>query len=249
VGLGGAPTAGPAQASTALASAGAATGARVPVIVFLKDQPEASGAGRARSEKTALIQAAQAPYLQRLRQLDATGVTSYRLVDAVAATVPAAEVGQLAASPGVAQVIPDSSAGMSASGIFPPASAGAWPTPVTPGLWYALPSETGPYPAGGAPAGTATLSMSAVTQTFDPSVSSPPGDFWQFGAAALAASAAYSLFTINPGQARTIPVTITPSGPAGTVVRGTLYVDDFVDSMQFLSGSQPMALPYTYTIG
>jgi hypothetical protein len=37
--------------------------------------------------------------------------------------------------------------------------------------------------------------------------------------------------------------------PAGTVVRGTLYVDDFVDSTQFLSGSQLMALPYSYTIG
>jgi hypothetical protein len=70
------------------------------------------------------------------------------------------------------------------------------------GLWYALPSETGPYPAGGGPAATAT-----------------------------------------------IPVTIAPSGPAGTVVRGTLYVDDFVDSMQFLSGSQLLALPYTYTVG
>jgi hypothetical protein len=60
---------------------------------------------------------------------------------------------------------------------------------------------------------------------------------------------AYSLFTVNPGQTRTIPVTITPSGTAGTVVRGTLYVDDFVDSMQFLSGSQLMALPYACAIG
>jgi len=32
-------------------------------------------------------------------------------------------------------------------------------------------------------------------------------------------------------------------------VRGTLYVDDFVDSLQFLSGSQLVAIPYAYTIG
>ena len=80
-------------------------------------------------------------------------------------------------------------------------------------------------------------------------MSSPPGDFWQLGVAALAASASYNLCTVGPGQTRTIPVTITPSGVAGTGVRGTLYVDDFVDSMQFLSGSQLMALSYTYTIG
>ena len=34
------------------------------------------------------------------------------------------------------------------------------------------------------------------------------------------------------------------AGKAGTVVRGTLYVDDFVDSLQFLSGSQLVAIPY-----
>ena len=144
-----------------------------------------------------------------------------------------------------------SSTGLTATGVFPPvgAGAGALTVPVTPGLWYAVPSEAGPYPAGGAAAATATLSMNAVTQAFDPAVSSPPGDFWEFGVAALAASASYNLLRINPGQTVTIPVTIKPSGAAGTVVRGTLYVDDFVDSMQFLSGSQLMALPYAYTIG
>jgi hypothetical protein len=61
----------------------------------------------------------------------------------------------------------------------------------------------------------------------------------------LASTASYRLFTVNPGQTRTIPVTIKPSGtaPPGTVVRGTLYVDDFAASMRFLSGSQLIALP------
>ena len=28
-----------------------------------------------------------------------------------------------------------------------------------------------------------------------------------------------------------------------------LYIDDFVDSLQFLSGSQLVAVPYAYTVG
>jgi hypothetical protein len=41
-------------------------------------------------------------------------------------------------------------------------------------------------------------------------------------------------------------VTITPSGDSGTVVRGTLYIDDF----DFFTdgGDELVALPYTYTI-
>lgn len=44
-------------------------------------------------------------------------------------------------------------------------------------------------------------------------------------------------------------MTIKPAGPPGTVVKGWLYADDFVDSLQFLAGSQLIALPYSYTIG
>jgi hypothetical protein len=139
-----------------------------------------------------------------------------------------------------------SSIGPQAAGVFP---ASALPTPVTPGLWYAVPSQVGPYPADGAAAVTASMAMTATTAAFDPSVTSPVGDFWQFGVRPLAAKASYNLFVVNPGQTRTINVTIKPTGPAGTVVTGTLYVDDFVDSMSFLSGSQLAALPYSYKIG
>ena len=79
--------------------------------------------------------------------------------------------------------------------------------------------------------------MSATTEEFDTTISSPQGDFWQFGVAPLAKSASYNLFTVNPGQTRTLTLTIRPSGKAGTVVRGVLYVDDFVDSLQFLSAA------------
>jgi len=137
-------------------------------------------------------------------------------------------------------------AGTMATAVFPP---GGLPTPVSQGLWYAVPSETGPFGTGGASAATATMSMSASTKTFDTSVNTAVGDFWRFGVQPLAASASYNLFVINPGQTRTITVTVKPAGAPGTVVKGMLYVDDFVDSMQFLAGSQVAALPYAYTIG
>jgi len=131
---------------------------------------------------------------------------------------------------------------------FPAAGPGALPTPVTPGLWYAIPAQAGPYPVSGARAATATMGMTATAAEFDPAVSTPQGDFWQFAVAPLAAHAHYSLLRVNPGRAVTIPVTITPTGTAGSVVHGTLFVDDFVDSMSFLSGSELAALSYQYTI-
>ena len=65
----------------------------------------------------------------------------------------------------------------------------------------------------------------------------------------LAGAAKYNLFTIDPGKSRTIDLTMRPTGTVGTVVSGNLYIDDFVDSLQFLAGSQLVALPYKYTIG
>jgi hypothetical protein len=143
---------------------------------------------------------------------------------------------------------PDTASGMgnSVTAQYP---AGTLPTPVTQGLWLADPSEVGPYPSGGAPAATATMSMSANTYEFDTSVTSPEGDFWRFAVKPLAATASYDLFVINPGQSRTIDATITPDAAAGTVVSGTLFVDDFVDSMSFLAGSQLVGLPYEYKVG
>ena len=121
-------------------------------------------------------------------------------------------------------------------------------TPVTQGLWFAAPSELGPYAVQGAAMTTVTTAMSAMTQGFDTSAIPATGDFWKFAVAPLAASASYNLFAVNPGQTRTINLTVTPSAPSGTVVRGMLYIDDFADSLQFLSGSQLVALPYAYRV-
>jgi hypothetical protein len=139
-----------------------------------------------------------------------------------------------------------SSLGSVASASYPLARA---VTPVTQGLWFAMPSQVGPYAADGTASTTVTSSMTAVTQEFDTSASPANGDFWRFAVSSLAGQASYNLFIVNPGQTRTIDLTVKPSAPPGTVIRGMLYIDDFVDSLQFLSGSQLVALPYAYKVG
>ena len=120
---------------------------------------------------------------------------------------------------------------------------------VTQGLWNALPDEIGPYPAGGAPTGTVTMSMIVTTKAFDDAVTSAPGDLWLESISLTAAPV--TPVTINPGQTLSIPVTITPSGAPGTVVSGTLYVDDVagpVPPFGTVAGDELAAIPYSYTI-
>jgi hypothetical protein len=90
--------------------------------------------------------------------------------------------------------------------------------------------------------------MTATADEFDSAVSTPQGDFWRFAVTPLAAHANYSLLRLNPGQTVKVPVTMTPTAPSGSVVQGTLFIDDFVDSVSFLSGSEIAALPYQYTV-
>jgi hypothetical protein len=119
---------------------------------------------------------------------------------------------------------------------------------VTSGAWFVTPDECGPF-AAPAPAGTVSVRMTATTKAFDPAVTSSVGDFWE---GAVDPSAPFSLFVIQPGQTATINVTITPAGPAGTVVSGNLYADVFdgnVPPYGQEGGDELAALPYTYTIG
>jgi hypothetical protein len=119
---------------------------------------------------------------------------------------------------------------------------------VTAGVWFALPSECGPYPAA-APQGTATVTATVTTKAIDTSVGTPFVDFW---ASVMDGTFTIDGTTIAPGQSVTIPVTITPSGAKGTVIRGTLYVDDVLAAVPPYSqatGNEVDALPYAYTIG
>jgi Subtilase family len=117
------------------------------------------------------------------------------------------------------------------------------------GVWYAFPSECGPYPDG-APAGTVSSTMTVTTKQFDTTVTSPTGDLML---TATNPATPVTPVTINPGASATIDVTITPSGASGTVVNGTLYVDAFATGTPTAQYAQFAAdelagLPYTYTI-
>ena len=91
------------------------------VIVIMRSQLAAAHVGsRAAATRSDAIAAYQAPLMSELREVHATHIKSYRLVDSFAATVSAGEVARLKANPAVARVIPDVTI------------KGAAPAPVTP---------------------------------------------------------------------------------------------------------------------
>jgi hypothetical protein len=121
--------------------------------------------------------------------------------------------------------------------------------PLVSGLWFVGPSEIGPYGDGVPPTITGTVSATAKTAMFDPTLKSATGDLWLD---ALNQKAAVDPVLVLPGQTKTILVKITPTGKAGTKIAGTLYVDDIseVDAGTLYPGGQQVAaLPYRYTIG
>ncbi|HET9059279.1 MAG TPA: S8 family serine peptidase [Acidimicrobiales bacterium] len=143
-----------------------------------------------------------------------------------------------------AQASPNTSASVTADSSL----LGLQQTPeVSPGLWLVNPDEVGPYPASGAPTVQANLSVGAVTQAFDPDMSTSTDDFWQLGFSAS------NFLYLLPGQTGTITVHITPSASPGTVVSGTVFVDDYTLASLFaapLPDADEMAgLSYSYTVG
>ena len=136
-----------------------------------------------------------------------------------------------------------SSVGVTATGTFAPGDGVELPN----GVWFAEPSEIGPYLAP-APPGTVSAAMQATIAAFDPNVTSSTGDI---ELASINPAATFSPIVINPGQTGTIDVTITPSGSSGTVVSGTLYVDDFLTNVPPYgqeASDEVDGLSYQYTI-
>jgi hypothetical protein len=116
------------------------------------------------------------------------------------------------------------------------------------GFWFATPSEIGPYSTAGATPGTVNMTLTATTKAFDPAITTPGRDFWT---QSVNPADSFTPVIIFPGQTATIPVTITPSGTSGTVVSGTIYVDDFASGVPpygEVGGNEIAALPYSYTI-
>ena len=114
---------------------------------------------------------------------------------------------------------------------------------VTPGLWYALPDAVGANGAGPAKTVTTSMSMSVTTRAFDGAAQSPSGSLWQ---------GEFHPVVVQPGQSTTLYLTIHPSGAVGSVVDGTLFLDDSSALTQYgnsPSADQLVALPYRYTVG
>jgi hypothetical protein len=128
----------------------------------------------------------------------------------------------------------------------------SWAPPggtVSQGVWASGPTECGPFPAP-ATAGSATDTMTAVTKPFDPAVKSATGDIWELSVNPSAASS-FAPVEVDPGHTVTIDVTITPSAAAGSVVSGTLYIDDYNWITQpYLNpdANELAAFPYKYTV-
>ena len=124
--------------------------------------------------------------------------------------------------------------------------------PLMSGLWTTTATRIGPYHEPITP-GTAYLDAVLTTQAFDTSVVSPTtGDPWLW-AVGLDFDAPIGAVVAQPGQTVTIPVQITPNAPAGTVITGTLDIDD-ESPVDLLGGFEPNAntvatLPYSYTVG
>ena len=129
------------------------------------------------------------------------------------------------------------------------------------GFWGSFVQQIGPFTDAGAPAGTSTLTATAVTQPLDPAVTSAAGDPYAPGFTDTAPTG--TPVVVSPGHSGSVQVTITPSAQAGTVVHGVLYlVTSPFDGTGTVSGAIAgglgavatsgdvlAAIPYTYTVG
>jgi hypothetical protein len=131
------------------------------------------------------------------------------------------------------------------------ASASLTEPEITPGLWYLNPSEVGPYGSGGEPPATATASATAVTQRFDPTVTSSTGDLWEY---LNDLTSSFTPAYVLPESSVVLHVTITPTASVGTVVSGAINVDDAFQANELIGvansgGDELGALHFTYTVG
>jgi hypothetical protein len=157
------------------------------------------------------------------------------------------DLSRIQGDPDVSPLVP--APGVSASGTRTSETLTFTSPEVSPGLWALQPGEVGPYPAAGAPKEVVNVKVSAVTQAFNPDITTHVDDLWEVGFKFS------KFYYLEPGQSVIIPVQVKPTAPIGTHVTGTLYVDDF--TLEAFVGTEPVlpdadelaALPYSYTVG
>ena len=113
------------------------------------------------------------------------------------------------------------------------------------GIWVMASDEVGPYPAAGARRGYAIQDVHVQAPAFDPSITSTVPDIVQQIFAKGDRNLPLPLL-VAAGATAAIPIRITPSQPVGTVVAGTLFIDQaFPELVPETLGS----VPYLYTVG
>ena len=130
------------------------------------------------------------------------------------------------------------------------------------GLWGMSTDEVGPFPASGALPAPAQANVAVTTQPFDDSITSSTGNLWP-GATLTESPGSFSPQYLAASACADITGTIKPAAIVpGTVVHGTLYIDDYVLGADITSGFVPsdfglgilpsgdqiIAIPYTYTV-
>ncbi|REH17910.1 subtilase family protein [Kutzneria buriramensis] len=110
------------------------------------------------------------------------------------------------------------------------------------GQWSTDIGELGPFHGTAAP-GTATATLTARTQAFDPAVMSSTGDFWLSSVGGPAGAPVF----IPAGGKATLPLTIKPTAAPGSTVHGTVYVDTWNNLAG--QGCELTGLPYSYRVG
>jgi hypothetical protein len=137
-----------------------------------------------------------------------------------------------------------------ASGQGPSVSASVTGNPVTAGVWDLAPDVVGPYGPAAATSETVNTTLTATAQAFDPAVTTAAGDLWL---SAIGGPELVSPVIVQPGHSTFIKVVIAPTGPFGSTVSGTLYLDD--DSLFSLYGglspnaNTDAAFHYSYRVG
>ncbi|MGA5822313.1 S8 family serine peptidase [Kitasatospora sp. NPDC094028] len=124
--------------------------------------------------------------------------------------------------------------------------------PIVPGNWGTFLQQIGPFTNAGAPAGTATITATAHTLAFDPALTSSTGD--PYAASVNATAPAATPVTVQPGASGSLQVTLTPTGPKGSTVKGLLYLVSAPTSVATANnslsttGAVLAAIPYSYTV-
>jgi hypothetical protein len=117
------------------------------------------------------------------------------------------------------------------------------------GIWFTDVDELGFFGTTGAPPGSSTLTTSARTPGFDSSVTSSTGD--PFLSAIDPTADTGTAVTIQPGETKTIKITIVPAGKQGRTVSGLLNVvtPPAVVGNFVTTGDVVVQVPYSYTVG